>query len=121
MFEIINSKTYRRLFILAIIGTLIMTLSVTTEIVRVGFINDKFAHGLIFFVLSFLCFHALGRKYGLLALLALSLFGLVIELIQYYLPWRDFSWLDWAADITGIVFYELIHRLKRLYYSRKIL
>lgn len=119
MFELINKKAYRILFALALIGTLIATLSVATELVRAGLINDKLAHGLIFFVLTFLCFHAMPGRYGLRALVALAFFGLAIEIIQHFLPYRNFSWLDWASDIAGIVLYDLIHRLKILILSTK--
>lgn len=34
--------------------------------------------------------------------LAASIWGLTIEFIQkYYIPGRDFEWLDWAADSFG--------------------
>ena len=118
MFELINRKTYRYFLLLAILGTLVLTFSMTSGVVVVELINDKVAHGSIFFVLSFLSFHSLGRQYGLLTLVALACFGLLIEVIQYFLPWRSFSWMDWVADISGILAYELIHRLKRAFYLR---
>ena len=119
MFELINKKTYQILFVLALIGTLIVTLSVATELVRAGLINDKLAHGLIFFVLTFLCFHAMPGRYGLFALVILAFFGLVIEIIQHFLPYRNFSWLDWVSDIAGIILYDLVHRLKNLILPNK--
>lgn len=40
---------------------------------------------------------------GLIPAIVLSLgFGLVIELLQGPIPWRDFSWLDFAFDAAGI-------------------
>ena len=40
---------------------------------------------------------------GLIPAVVLGLlYGLVIELIQAPLPWRDFSWLDFAFDAAGI-------------------
>jgi len=120
MFELINTKTYKALFILALIATLFATLSVATELVKAGLINDKVAHGLTFFVLTFLCYHALRSRYGVLALIALSFFGLAIEFIQDFLPYREFSWWDWHADNLGIILYDIIHRLKKWYYARKV-
>ena len=35
-------------------------------------------------------------------------YGLFIELVQYELPYRDFSWLDLLADFLGLMTYELI-------------
>jgi len=112
MFNLLNNKTYRILFFLAIVITLLLTLSVPVGIVKAGLINDKIAHGITFFSLSFLYSHSEGDKYGIKSLLLLVLFGFVIELIQYFLPWRSFSWFDWLADIVGIISYEIFHRVK---------
>jgi len=114
MFEILSNKTYGFLFIVAIVGTLLLTLSVPTGIVQAGLINDKTAHALVFFVLAFLYSHTVGNDYGVKEVSLLIFFGLFIELIQYFLPWRSFSLLDWLADIVGLAGYEIIHRLKRL-------
>jgi VanZ family protein len=51
-------------------------------------------------------------------MIALAVFGLLIEIIQYFLPWRSFSLLDWLADIIGILTYDVVHRLKRRYYLK---
>jgi len=115
MFDLINTKTYRILFILAVIATLILTMSVVSGFVRPGMFNDKLAHMMIFFTLAFLLSHWLGERYGVLAISALVIFGLLIEVIQYYLPWRSFSYRDWAADIIGIIFYQILHLFYVLY------
>lgn len=119
MFELINKKTYRWLFIIAIVLTLISTLSFVSKAVSVHLINDKLGHALMFFFLAFLCSHTLGKKYGYKAIFLLAMFGLAIEVSQYFLPWRSFSLFDWLADIIGIIIYDVIHRLKRAYYSRQ--
>lgn len=118
MFELINRKTYKILLVLALIASLLSTLSALSGVVNVSHFNDKIGHALMFFVLAFLAYHTLKEKYGIKTFIALSLFGLLIEVIQYYLPWRSFSWLDWAADIVGLLFYEIIHQLKRLFLAR---
>ena len=119
MFELINKKTYLLLFIMAIVLTLVSTFSVVSKSVSVYLINDKLGHALMFFVLTFLCSHALGKKFGYKAIFSLVMFGLAIEVIQYFLSWRSFSIFDWFADIIGIVAYVVIHRLKRTYYLRQ--
>jgi len=115
MFELIQTKTYRILFVLAVIVTLILTLSVVSGFVHPGMFSDKLAHAIIFFILAFLLSHWLGKQYGILAITALILFGLLIEVIQYYLPWRSFSYRDWAADIIGVIFYQILHLIFALY------
>ncbi len=118
MFEILSNKTYRLIFILAVIVTLILTLSVPTTLARSGVINDKVAHAATFFVLAFLYSHSVGKCYGLKEVVLLLAFGFLIEVIQYILPWRSFSLLDWLADFIGIAIYEIIHRLKNFYLDR---
>ena len=113
MFDLLNNKTYRLLFILGIIVTLILTLSMPIGIAKSGLINDKVAHSVTFLVLAFLYSHTLGKQYGYQAIFILAAFGFLIEVIQYFLPWRSFSWLDWVADLAGIMAYEVIHRVKR--------
>ncbi len=119
MFELINQKTYRILFMLGVFATLIATLSVITGVVSPILFSDKLAHALIFFVLSFLLSHWLQSRYGLWSIVALALFGLLIEVIQYYLPWRSFSWRDWFADIFGILLYQIIHTIKWWFIRRR--
>ncbi len=120
MFERLSTKTYSKLFIVAIIATLFLTLSVPTGIIQASLISDKTAHALVFFVLAFLYSHTAGKGYGVKEASLLIIFGLLIELIQYLLPWRSFSLLDWLADIAGIAGYEIIHRLKRLWMQKKV-
>lgn len=119
MFELINKKTYRLLFIIAIILTLVSTLSVVSKSVSVHLINDKLGHAIMFFFLAFLCSHALGKQFGFKAIFLLGMFGLAIEVIQHFLSWRSFSLMDWLADIIGIIAYDVIHRLKRVYYLKQ--
>ena len=118
MFDLLNNKTYRLLFILGVIVTLILTLSMPIGLAKSGLINDKVAHAVTFSVLAFLFSHTLGNKYGFQAIVILAAFGLLIELIQYFLPWRSFSWLDWIADLMGIFVYEIIHRVKKSILSK---
>ncbi len=119
MFEKLSYKTYGILLIVSIIGTLFLTLDTPTRIIKVNIINDKAAHALVFFVLAFLYSHTVGKGYGVKEASLLIIFGLLIELIQYLLPWRSFSLLDWLADIIGIAGYEIIHRLKRVWMQKK--
>ena len=44
-------------------------------------------------------------KFGLSKILALLGFGLLIEVIQYFLPYRTFSLYDLAADGGGLTVY----------------
>ena len=65
--------------------------------------NDKVAHAGIFFVL-------------LLMTIALAGYGLFTEISQGFLPYRNFSSLDWVADVVGLgCGLMVIHLLHYLY------
>jgi len=68
-------------------------------------LNDKFLHTTGFFVMAFLAHlaHPYAKKMHLI--IGLAILGLMIELVQAYLPYRDFSLWDWGADILGAVLY----------------
>jgi VanZ family protein len=71
-------------------------------------INDKVGHSSAFFVLAFLAdFSFPHDRFGLSKVFALLSYGLLIEVIQYFLPYRTFSMLDLAADGIGIAVYYL--------------
>lgn len=69
-------------------------------------INDKFAHLAGFFMLAWLADFSFPRAgYGLNKILPLLGYGLLIEIIQFFLPYRSFSLLDVLADAAGIAIY----------------
>lgn len=71
-------------------------------------VNDKASHVLGFFGLALLLdFSFPDSGLGARKVLALLAFGMLIEVIQYHLPYRTFSLLDWAADGLGIFAYRL--------------
>lgn len=68
-------------------------------------INDKINHFVAFFMLSLLFDAAYGSlpvpgKGGILLF-----YGLAIELVQFFLPYRECSIVDWSVDIVAIAFY----------------
>jgi VanZ family protein len=70
--------------------------------------NDKVNHILAFYVLGFLADFSFPRKkLGFSKVLPLLGFGLFIEVIQYFLPYRSFSLYDLAADAAGLAVYWL--------------
>lgn len=79
-------------------------------------INDKFGHTTAFLCLAFLLDFARPRRvWGAEKLLPLLAYGLFIELVQYFLPYRTFSLWDLAADGLGLMLYPLaLPLLKRI-------
>ena len=79
-------------------------------------INDKFGHTAAFLCLAFLLDFAYPRRvWGAEKLLPLLAYGLFIELVQYFIPYRTFSLWDLAADGLGLMLYPLaLPLLKRI-------
>lgn len=69
-------------------------------------VPDKVNHVSAFLALSALVdFSFRGTRFGLAKAGALLAYGLLIEVVQYFLPYRDFSLFDLAADGVGIALY----------------
>nr|MDA3898731.1 VanZ family protein [Desulfobacteraceae bacterium] len=89
----------------AVTGILILA-TTPLEYPVVSGINDKLNHIFAFFVLSLLAdFSFPGKKFFSSIFLPLMVYGVAIETIQYFLPYRMFSLFDVAADALGIVLY----------------
>lgn len=69
-------------------------------------INDKVEHGIAFYALALLADFSFPQNgFGRAKMLSLLSYGLAIEIIQYFLPYRSFSLLDLGADAVGLVIY----------------
>lgn len=71
---------------------------------------DKVIHCTIFAVQSFLLIVGLKKQHsysyfkfnaGKMAILGTSLFGVLVELIQGFIPGRSFEWTDMLANVVG--------------------
>jgi VanZ family protein len=68
--------------------------------------NDKLEHLLAFYGLALLAdFSFRGSGFGLGKILPLLGYGLLIELIQRFIPYRNFSPWDLGADVLGLAAY----------------
>jgi VanZ family protein len=78
--------------------------------------NDKLEHIAAFLCLAFLLDFAWPRSpWGWPKLLSLLGYGLLIELVQYFIPYRTFSLWDLSADGLALLLYPLaLPLLKRL-------
>ncbi len=79
-------------------------------------ISDKLQHLAAFFFLAFLLDFAYPHMpYRWRKALILLGYGLFIEVVQYFLPYRSASLLDWIADGLGLVLYAWSeHWLRRV-------
>jgi len=92
-------------FITLIIISYLTTASLSGTIV--GNINDKLSHFLAFFTLAFLIDFSFPKKdFGYLKFFELFSYGLLIEIIQYAIPYRYFSLYDLLANGTGLLAYK---------------
>jgi len=72
-------------------------------------LNDKVIHIVVFFGFAVLMDLATSRHpFWLWKGLPLLIYGIIVEVMQYYSPDRSFSLLDWVADFSGILLYFLI-------------
>lgn len=105
--------TYRHhLFRLGLFASLVFVLYLSTTKIDEplpGNFSDKFYHGLCFFVLALLADNAYPRT-GFTAAIYIPLFayGVLIECIQYFIPYRSFSLADMVADALGLFVYGML-------------
>lgn len=80
---------------------------------------DKVNHFLAFFVMAILLDRAHQRLGVKGMVIILGALGMIIEIIQYFLPYRDFSLLDWLADMGGVALGLALVQLALWVYQRK--
>ncbi len=68
-------------------------------------ISDKLQHFAAFLVLAMLLDLMHPRLYHWYQVLYLAAYGLAIECVQYFLPYRDASLGDWIADVAALLVY----------------
>jgi len=74
-------------------------------------LNDKVSHILAFGVLAFLAdFSFPNNKFSFNKFLWLIAYGVLIEFIQYFLPYREASLFDVMADSVGLAIYWASYR-----------
>ncbi len=62
---------------------------------------DKIAHFMIYFSLIVWNTQVFEKRNFKFLIFFLFLMGLLIEIIQYFLPWRSFEWQDLGVNILG--------------------
>ena len=72
-------------------------------------VSDKVLHAVEYGILALLCYRAFrwaagpaaARQAVVLAIVTASVYGLTDEAHQFFVPFRESSWLDWLADTIG--------------------
>ena len=76
--------------------------------------GDKVLHIIAFCSLAFLSDFAFPSwGFGFRKLVPLMVFGIMIELIQSFLPWRSADMMDFLADCVGLVAYGILTPILR--------
>ena len=69
---------------------------------------DKYMHALAFFGFAFLLDVSDTRSFWRYKVPILLGYGLLIEIVQSFLPWRSADPWDWVADAAGVLLYWLV-------------
>ena len=77
-----------------------------------SFYLDKLAHALIYFYLGYIGLFCRFRISPLTVTLLIFGFGLMVEIIHYYHPYRFFEYLDLLANLIGVTIAFLIFKIK---------
>ena len=110
-------KLYRINFFLSLL--LVMYFSAVPassipNIAALSFLADKMIHALIFLYLSFIGLNCYFDISKLLLLGMIFSFGLVIEIIHFYHPYRFFEIPDLIANLIGILLALVIFNKKSI-------
>ncbi len=93
------------------VATLVATRLATAPLEAVSFVElgDKVLHAGAFLVLAgLLDFSFPATRFGGRKVAALLAYGIGIEVVQHFVPYRSFSLLDWLADAGGVVLYVVV-------------
>lgn len=103
--EMTQVRMFRALFAVTVLAVAYLSFMQVPE-TGLQRISDKVHHGVAFYVLAFLLDFAAPRsEFGLRKFFALMAYGVAIECVQYFLPYREFSLLDMVADAVGLLLY----------------
>lgn len=116
------ARTFRILFWITLLVVFALAETPATIKAPTLFDWDKLNHGFAFVVLSFLLSYSYSEKtLPFRDFSLLMAYGVLIEIVQHFVPGRSSSLEDLAADASGLaVFYLLLPPLSRLPILREI-
>ena len=103
----------RGTFFLSIILIFYLSLMPASELEffnALSFIGDKISHGVIFFYLAILGMICNFKIKNQILMVIIFSFGLTIEIVHYFHPYRYFEWADLLANFLGIILAGAIHK-----------
>ena len=110
MFNLFNKRVFKILFFIAL-GVVFILAVVQNDHVSIHYAYaDKIKHISAFFVLSLLLNRASSSlKHRIRNMASLLLFGIFIEVVQFYFPHRESSVADVVADFAGIILFQITY------------
>jgi VanZ family protein len=109
------SKAYKLIFFLSIFVIFYFSVIPAFDIPNIAslsFLTDKAIHFLIFLYLSSIGLLSRFKFSNIYLLIAIFSFGLLIEIIHFYHPYRYFEFADLAANSLGILLASFIFQKK---------
>ena len=109
------SKAYKLIFFLSIFVIFyfsVIPAFAIPNIASLSFLTDKAIHFLIFLYLSSIGLLSRFKFSNIYLLIAIFSFGLLIEIIHFYHPYRYFEFADLAANSLGILLASFIFQKK---------
>jgi VanZ family protein len=76
--------------------------------------SDKVAHFIAYFftaLLFYLAFRSRFKKTDIYAMIFAAGYGALLELVQLFVPGRDCSLGDLAANLSGVLFFFVLYRI----------
>ena len=76
--------------------------------------SDTIAHFVIYGITAILLFRHFNKKYKkrkaiVFSFIFASIYGAIMEMVQYLLPYREFSMIDIASNTSGAFLFSLIY------------
>ena len=103
----------RGTFFLSIILIFYLSLIPASELEffsALSLIGDKISHGVIVFDLAILGLFLNFKINNQILMVIIFSFGLTIEIVHYFHPYRYFEWADLLANFLGIILAGAIHK-----------
>ncbi|MGB1459833.1 MAG: VanZ family protein [Gammaproteobacteria bacterium] len=112
-------KLYRAIFFTTLITVFYFSLVPSFDIPNIAalsFISDKVIHLGIFFFISYIGLNCSFTYSNIFLLCLIFAFGLIIEIIHFYHPYRFFEVADLIANLTGILLAQFFFNKKQFRY-----
>ena len=103
--------------ILVIFLLSIVNASNIPEFNSLSFISDKFVHGAIYLYLTLLGLACSFKRSNYFVASNIFFFGVLIEIIHFFHPYRFFEYFDLLANLIGVTIALQIFRLKNILFN----